>query len=56
MARPQPLCLFLVYSDRTVYEHWISFFSTLNRQLEDNEELFAEFDVKCIGLESQAEP
>ncbi len=45
--------LFPVYRTRVVYEHW-TFFSahTENGKLAEREEIFTEFDKKCIGLES----
>ncbi len=47
-----PLCLFPIYRTRAVYEH----VQTQNRQLADREEIFDEFDKKCIGLELQTPP
>ncbi len=49
-------CLFPIYRPRAVYEHQISFQRTQNGQLADREEIFAEFDKKCIGLELQTTP
>lgn len=40
-----------------VYGHWIFFSAhTQNRQLVDREQIFTEFDKKCIGLESLTRP
>ena len=44
MVWPEPLCLFPIYKDRTVY--------TMNKELEK----LAEFDKRCIGLELQTAP
>ena len=39
-----------------MYEHQIYFQRTHNGQLGDHEEIFAEFDKRCTGLESLTLP
>ncbi len=50
VARSEPLCLFLIYRARAVYEHQIIF--SAHAEV-DREKIFAEFDKKCIGLQLQ---
>ena len=57
MAQSNPLYLFSIHRARTVCKHQRFFWAhTLNTQLEDQEEQFAEFDKKCIGLQSRTVP
>ncbi len=58
VALPELLCLFPVYRARAVYERRTGFLfqRTLNGKLADHEEIFSEFDEKCVGLESYTTP
>lgn len=54
---PRHFLCFPVYTARAVFKHQVLFSAhTQNRQLADREEVVAEFDKQCVGLESVTAP
>ncbi len=50
-----PVC-FPVYRARAVYEHRTVFSAHTHTEQKASEEIFSEFEKKCIGLESSTTP
>lgn len=56
MARSEPLCLFPFTEPGLCTNTGVFLAQTLNRQLEDCEDPFTEFDKKCMGLKLRTVP